>query len=515
MSLRMRVRIVAAVVLAAAAVLGVFVAAEPSATWARLAMLIVVLCALGILLATAWLDKLALARLVTMSHAVREISESADVTKQIPTLGHDELTALGYDINAMLARICQMTEDLASMAKAAEAASRSKSRFLANMSHELRTPMNAILGMTRLARETVDDEDRSDMLRIVESSAVALIGVLEDVLDLSKVEAGRMELRFEPFELAASFVEAVSLLEPSATQKGLSLTTEVSPDLPSWVLGDEYRYRQIVVNLVGNAVKFTSEGAVAVYLEPETKPGAAAASNAGRVFVRLTVADTGIGISVDRQQEIFEAFTQEDSSVSRHYGGTGLGLTITSRLVTLMGGVIDVESGGTGTGATFTVTVPFAPATSRPESGLDEATGELPGNLAVLIAEDNPVNRKVLLSTLRSLGCSVDAVSDGRSAVLAVRKKVYDLILMDVQMPEMDGIEATRQIRAAEEATGRHTPIIAVTAHAMAGDREACLAAGMDTYLPKPFDAEDLAAVMSEALNVGPGDAVSPLTGRR
>ncbi|TAN50688.1 MAG: response regulator [Methylococcaceae bacterium] len=377
--------------------------------------------------------------------------------------------------------------------EAAEQASRVKSRFLANMSHEIRTPMNAIIGFSGLGQECNAPDDARDYFERIHLAAENLLGIINDILDFSKVEAGEMKLESAEFRLADLVGAATDLIKPRLAEKGLSLRVEVAQELSGTLLGDALRIRQVLVNLLNNAVKFTRQGGVELRVEP----GAAQAG--GLVQLRFAVQDTGIGLEDAALQRLFQPFTQMDASTTRKYGGTGLGLAICRQLVQLMGGEISVTSRpGAGSCFTFTVLVGkvavAAPAAAREQPGQQAAQAESLRGRRVLLVEDNEVNQLVAGKILARLGLIVDIAADGRQALAALAAQAYQWVLMDIQMPVMDGLEASRHIRQDER--WRQLPIIAMTAHAMLDEVQECLDAGMNDHIAKPIHADDLMRVL-------------------
>jgi signal transduction histidine kinase/CheY-like chemotaxis protein len=470
-------------------------------------------------LVMGWLlNNFVIYRLEELNSSVVSIAASTKLSARVSFTGRDEIATLAKGINRMLESLqfseerkrCAEQEHRSELEKskdAAEAGSRAKSQFLANMSHEIRTPMNGIIGMIELALETEPGEEQRELICTAKSSAESLLVLLNDILDFSRIEARKLNLEVVDFSLRETLKTSMKGLALEARRKGLELSGQVQPDVPDNLQGDPTRVRQILINLIGNALKFTSHGAVAIGVccQKETEVGA---------ILEFTVRDSGVGIPLAKQSEIFGAFTQADASTTRKYGGNGLGLAICKHLVQLMNGKIWLES-TPGLGTTIHFHLPFIlqKSQSRSPEAIEPAKSAFgnpplltahplpaqPKRLRVLLAEDNRVNQTVAVRILQRQGHSVEIAESGRQAIEALAKEPFDLILMDMQMPELGGVETAIFIREREKSTGGHIPIIALTANAMAGDRERCLNAGMDDYVSKPLRVKELFAAIERA----------------
>ncbi len=441
-----------------------------------------------------------------LAGAFREVSSSKDYSKRLLLLARDEIGDLATGFNTMLEVVGERDREMGNLVRELKEATETKSAFLANMSHEIRTPLHGILGITSLLLEASEDSKDQKYFQTIDHSARTLLQIINDILDLSRIEADRFEPEIEQFSIKDVVENIVGLLAPVAIEKGVTLSVLMGENVPSDLKGDSRRLMQILVNLVGNALKFTGAGSV------ELKISMQDAVESGFLLL-FEVTDTGIGISEESQVGIFNDFSQVDDSISRRFGGTGLGLSVSKSIVELLSGEIGVQS-TEGEGSRFWFRLPFeAASVERTGAGLMSTVSDGQSNPMegkpkkkysgkVLLADDSDVNRFIMIETLKSYGIEAMAVEDGVGAVKAASTGVFDMIILDIQMPDIDGMEAARQIRNsnANVAVDKATPIIAFTASAMQGDRERFLEAGMDDYLSKPMQNEQLQSVLARWL---------------
>ena len=433
--------------------------------------------------------------------------EDKDSALELPTWNdpvYGELVETFSEMHDVLRTAFVALEESAESSQAANAA---KSDFLANMSHELRTPMNGVLGMLSVLKDTPLDHDQVEIVDRIHVSAINLLNLLNDILDFSKIEANALELESLPYSARSLVDEVITLLDPLAKEKEIYLTSDISAIVPDLVLGDPLRVRQILINLVGNAIKFTPDGGVKIVVYM-------AYDDEGLPNLQVDVQDTGVGIEEEKLALIFQKFNQAETSMTRKFGGTGLGLSISQHLVQMMHGTVSVAS-EFGMGSTFTFTLPYvepmADAVKEYEQQQEQDGDDIVVNAdrmpieqaSILLVEDDPVNQEVARRLLQKLGLNrIDIAQDGDEAVGMYDPDLYNIVLMDCQMPNMDGFTATQYIREKEEETGEHIPVIAVTANALVGDREKCIQAGMDDYLSKPIQLDKLSRKLQRYIDL-------------
>ena len=440
----------------------------------------------------AWIAERVTARMALSSSLEQQLADGRWLRVQ------DRRTSAG-GVVTVCADITELKRDARAVSDArdtAEAANRAKSEFLANMSHEIRTPLNGVIGLTQALARTDLSAGQTEMLDLIQASGTTLQALLSDILDLARVESGRLELAVQPFDLTRAVHEAAQLYLNSATEKGLQFFVDIDPEAAVWVRGDEVRLKQVLTNLVSNAVKFTSKGFVSLTVTRSARAD-------GLPLLRFMVEDTGVGFDAGTRERLFTRFEQADGTITRRYGGSGLGLAICRQLAEMMEGDLDCES-EPGGGSAFILTIPLHETCAPNAAGAnEEATLETEvRRVRVLMADDHPTNRKVVELILGQTGVDLFQVEDGAQALSAFQADNFDLVLMDMQMPVMDGLTATREIRAHEVAAGRSpVPIIMLTANALPDHVAASKAAGANRHLAKPFDAMELLSIVSELIS--------------
>jgi len=430
--------------------------------------------------------------------ATRDIHCLADFAEQVGSGGQAEPVTFSRrdEVGVLSHALAQMVQNLTHSINTAEQATKAKSDFLARMSHEIRTPMNVVIGMTQIALQQMPDEKQRSRLVKIRIAAEGLLGIINDILDFSKIESGKMILENKEFRLSGVLRSVYDLLESRTKEKGLNLVFHQDENVPDSLVGDSLRLSQVCINLCSNAIKFTEQGGIDLHVS-------LLAEQDKHVQILFAVRDSGIGMTPEEQAGIFDAFTQADGSTTRRFGGTGLGLSICKSLVELMGGEIRVESiPGQGSTFSFTIQVETAAGTvdEKEQAGAVFRPGHMFTGASILLVEDNEVNQEIAGEFLRMLGATMNVASNGAEAVEKVKQESFDVVLMDVQMPVMNGLEATRRIREYEAGAGGHVPIIAMTANAMSGDREKSLEAGMDDHITKPINLVELEKALLKQL---------------